>query len=189
LCNEEERNYKVRDAADMQAPPQMPIEEYISDSSMGSDDDAPTTRRAPPMVATFAPWCMRQATGKILASWATTTIVTTQMAEAKKKKRKSVGPTVLVNTAMVISGVETIDVGDDEEDDAASPGATAAPSAGTPRRAAMTEELAMEMPRRTSTTEERPRSSADAVGNLGSHNRERKAPSKPCKPGLRSATE
>jgi hypothetical protein len=55
LRNEEERNYKVRDAANVQAAPQPPIEDYISDSSVGSDDGAPATRRMPPKVATSAP--------------------------------------------------------------------------------------------------------------------------------------
>jgi hypothetical protein len=93
-----------------------------------------------------------------------------------------------VDTATVIPGVETIDV-DDKEGDAESPGATAAPSAGIPRRAALTEEQAVEMPRRTSTTKVHPWSSADTVSNLGSHKRARKTPPKPCKPGLRSATK
>jgi hypothetical protein len=85
---------------------------------------------------------------------------------------------VSVDTTTVSSGVETIDVGD-EEDDSKLPGATTAPFAGTPRRPASTEEQAMEMPRRTSTMEERPRSREE--GKEGS--------SKPCKPGLRSATK
>jgi hypothetical protein len=38
LRNEEERNYMVCDAADVQATPQPPVEEYISDSSVGNDD-------------------------------------------------------------------------------------------------------------------------------------------------------
>jgi hypothetical protein len=81
-----------------------------------------------------------------------------------------------------------IDV-DDEEGAAESPGATAAPSVGTPHRAASTEEQVVETPRRTSATEKRPRSSANKVGDLGSHKRARKAPPKPCKPNLRSATK
>jgi hypothetical protein len=78
---------------------------------------------------------------------------------------------------------------DVEEGDTESPGATAAPSTGTPRRAASTEEQAVETPRQMSATEERPRSSADIVGDLGLHKRVRKAPPKPCKPDLRSATK
>jgi hypothetical protein len=89
---------------------------------------------------------------------------------------------------MVSSSVETIEV-NNEEGDTESSGATAAPSAGTPRRAGSIQEQAAETPRRTSVIEERPRSSADTVGDLGSHKRERKAPLKPCKPGLRSATK
>jgi hypothetical protein len=53
--NEDESIYKVRAAADEQAAPQPPIKEYISDLLVGSDDDAPATRRAPPNVATSAP--------------------------------------------------------------------------------------------------------------------------------------
>jgi hypothetical protein len=89
---------------------------------------------------------------------------------------------------MVSSSVETINI-DDEEDNAKSPSAVTAPSVGTPRRAASTGERAVETPRRTSTMEERPRPSADTVGNLGSQKRARKSPPKPCKPGLRSATK
>jgi hypothetical protein len=106
----------------------------------------------------------------------------------KKKKRKRTRPTMSVDMATVSSSVETIEV-DDEEGGAESPGATVAPSAGTPRRAVSTEEQAVETPRRTSATEEHSRSSADTVGDLGSHKRVRKAPPKPCKPGLRSATK
>jgi hypothetical protein len=43
LRNEEERNYKVYDAVDVQAAPQPPIEENISDSSVWSDDKASAT--------------------------------------------------------------------------------------------------------------------------------------------------
>jgi hypothetical protein len=65
MHNEEELIYKVRDVADVKAAPQPPIEEYISESLVGSDDDAPATRRVPPKVATFASRHTRQATGKI----------------------------------------------------------------------------------------------------------------------------
>jgi hypothetical protein len=110
------------------------------------------------------------------------------MADAKKKKWKRTRHTVSVDTATISSSVETIEI-DVEEGDTESPGATAAPSAGTPRRAASTEEQAVETPRRMSATEERPRSSADIVGDLGLHKRVRKAPPNPCKPDLRSATK
>jgi hypothetical protein len=133
LRNEKERSYKVRDAADVQAALKLPIKEYISDSSMGSDDEAPAPRRAPPKVATSAPRRTRHATGKMPASRAEATITATQTAEAKKKKRKRTKPTVSVDTTTVSSDIETIDV-DDEEGDTESPGAMAAPSAGTPRR-------------------------------------------------------
>jgi hypothetical protein len=41
----------------------------------------------------------------------------TQTTEAKKKKRKRTRPMVSVDTTLVSFGVETINVGDDEEDD------------------------------------------------------------------------
>jgi hypothetical protein len=89
---------------------------------------------------------------------------------------------------MVGSGIETIEV-DDDEGEALSLSATVTPSAGTPCMVASTEEQAVETPRQKSATEERPRSSADMVGDLGSHKRARKAPPSPCKPSLRSATK
>jgi hypothetical protein len=94
----------------------------------------------------------------------------------------------LVNTTTVDFGVETIDV-DNDEGDAESPSATVAPSAGTPRRAASPEKQVVETPRQTSTTQECPRLSTDTMGNIGLHKRARKAPLKPCKPDLRSATK
>jgi hypothetical protein len=122
------------------------------------------------------------------ASRAAATIAATQTAEAKKKKRKQTRSTVSVDTTTVSSDVETIDV-DNEEGDIESPSATVAPSVGTPCRAASPEKQAMETPHQTSSMQERPRSGADMVGDLGSHKRARKAPPKLCKPGLRSATK
>jgi hypothetical protein len=52
LRNEEDQSFKVCAAWDVQVPPQQCIEEYISDSSVGSDDEGPTTRRVSPKVAT-----------------------------------------------------------------------------------------------------------------------------------------
>jgi negative regulator of sigma E activity len=126
--------------------------------------------------------------GKISASRFAATIVSTQTAEAKKKKPKRIGLAVSVVMATVSSGIEIINV-DDEEDDAKSPSAMTAPSTGTPRKAASTEEPVMETPRRTLTTEEHPRSSADMLGDVGSQKRVKKAPRKPCKPVLRSTTK
>jgi hypothetical protein len=131
LCNKKERNYKVRDTEDVQAASHLPIKEYISDSSVGSDDDTPTTKRAPPKVATSMLRHTRQATGKIPGSRVADTIAATQTTEAKNKKRKRIRPTVSVDMTTISSGVETIDIGD-EEDDAKSPGATTTPSARTP---------------------------------------------------------
>jgi hypothetical protein len=79
---------------------------------------------------------------------------------------------VLVDTTTISSGIENIEV-DDDEGDAESPSATTTPSAGTPHKVVSTEELAMETPRQNSATEERPRSSANTVGDLGSHKRAR----------------
>jgi hypothetical protein len=45
LRDEDHRSYKVRDVADMQAVPPPPVDEYVSDSTMGSDDDTPATLR------------------------------------------------------------------------------------------------------------------------------------------------
>jgi hypothetical protein len=95
---------------------------------------------------------------------------------------------VSVGTTTVSSDVETIDV-DDEEGDVESPSATTAPSTGTPRRAASPVKQTIEMPRQMSKTQERPKSSTDAMGDLGLHKRAKKTPPKPCKPGLRSATK
>jgi hypothetical protein len=48
LQNVDQRSYKVRSAADVQAAPLPPIKEYISDLS---DDKAPAVQRAPSRVA------------------------------------------------------------------------------------------------------------------------------------------
>jgi hypothetical protein len=108
--------------------------------------------------------------------------------EAKKEKRKKTGPAMSADTAMVISSVVTIDV-DDEKDDAKSPDVIEVPSIEAPRKATSTEERVTEMPQRTSATEERCRSGVDSLGDAGSQKRARKAPPKPCKPGLRPATK
>jgi hypothetical protein len=75
LRNEDQHSYKVRDVADVQAAPAPPVDEYISDSTVGSDDEAPATshiHRAPSKVT--APRLTRQATGKLSISRAATTI-------------------------------------------------------------------------------------------------------------------
>jgi hypothetical protein len=71
----------------------------------------------------------------------------------------------------VSSDIETTDV-DDEEGDIESPKATAAPSAGTSRRAVSPGKQAVE-------TQERPKSSTDTMGDVGSHKRAKKAQPKP----------
>jgi hypothetical protein len=182
----DQRSYKVGDVVDVQAALTPPVDEYISNSTVGSDDEAPAMScRVSSKVA--APRRTRQATGKISASRATATIAATQATEAKKKKRKCTRSTVSVDTTAVSSGVETIDV-DDDEGNAESLSTISAPSARTPRKAASMKEQVVGMPRQTSSTQEHPRSGTDMVGDLGSHNRARRAPPKPCKPGLRSAT-
>jgi hypothetical protein len=51
LRDKDQHSYKVRDAADVQAAPPPPVDEYVSDSSVGSDNGAPTSsRRAPSRV-------------------------------------------------------------------------------------------------------------------------------------------
>jgi hypothetical protein len=145
LHDEDQRNYKVRNAADVQAAPPPPVDEYISDSMVGSDDEAPTTSHREPSKV-IASRHMLQATVKVSASWAMATIAVTQTAEAKKKNRKQTRSTVSVDTTMVSSGVETIEV-DDNEGDTESPSAMVAPSAGTPRKVASTEEQVVGTPR------------------------------------------
>jgi hypothetical protein len=188
LRDEDQCNYKVRDAADVQAAPTPPVDEYVSYSTVGGDDKAPAMSfRAPSKVA--APRRTRQTAGKVSASRTAASITTTQTAEAKKKKkRKRTRSTVSVDTATVSSNIETIDV-DDEEGDVESPSATVAPSVGTPRRAVSPVKQAVETPRQISTTQEHPRLGTDTIGDLGSHKRVKKAPPKACKAGFRSATK
>jgi hypothetical protein len=182
MRDEDQRSYNVRDAVDVQAAWAPPIDEYVSDSTVGSDDEAPaTSRRAPSKVV--APRRTRQTTGKISASRAATQVV-----EVKKKKRMWTWSAVSADMTTISSDVETIDV-DDEEGDAESLKVAATPSAGTPRRAASPEKQAVETPCQASKTQEHPRSSIDLMGDLGWHKRAKKAPPKPCKPDLRSATK
>jgi hypothetical protein len=83
------------------------------------------------------------------------------------------------DTTTISSDIETIDI-DDGEGDVQSPKATTTPSPGN---------HAVETPHQTSKTQGRSSSSTNPVGDLGSHKRMKKAPPKPCKPGLRSATK
>jgi hypothetical protein len=110
LRDKDQRSYKVRSVADVQAVPPPPVEEYISDSTVGSDSEAPTTyRRSPSKVA--APRCTRQTAGKIPASQAAT-----QVAEAKKRRGKRTRSAVSADTTTRSSDVETIDIEEDESD-------------------------------------------------------------------------
>jgi hypothetical protein len=117
---------------------------------------------------------MRQTAGKIPASQAATLIT-----EAKKRRGKRTRSAVSVDTTTTSSNVETIDV-EGDEGDVQSPKATTASSLG--RQAA-------ETPRPTSGAQGRSTSSTDPAGGVGSNRRMKKAPPKPCKPGLRSATK
>jgi hypothetical protein len=85
---------------------------------------------------------------------------------------------VSADTTTISFDVETIDV--EDEGDMQSPKATTAPSLG---------KRATETPRPTSGAQGRSTSSTDPVTDIGSNNRMKKAPLKPCKPGLRSATK
>jgi hypothetical protein len=135
------------------------------------------TTKLPPHLVGRHPRSSRRGvrgTGKIPASQGAT-----QAAEAKKRKRKWNWSVVSADTTTISSDVETINI-DDGEGDVKSPKATAAPSLG---------KQAVEMPRQASKTQERPASSTNPVGDLGSHKRMKKALPKPCKPGLRSETK
>jgi hypothetical protein len=67
LPDEDQRSYKVRDVADVQAAPPPPVDEYISDSMVGSDDEAPATSRREPSKVTVVR-CTPQTLGKTSAS-------------------------------------------------------------------------------------------------------------------------
>jgi hypothetical protein len=115
-----------------------------------------------------------QIAGKIPTSQAAT-----KAAKAKKRNRNQTRSVVSADSTMISFDTKTIDV-EDEEGDVESPKATTALS---PRK------QAVETPRQASKMQERPMSSNDPVGDLGSHKRMNKAPPKPCKPGLSSATK
>jgi hypothetical protein len=86
LRDEDQRSYKVRDMADVQVAPPPPVDEYVSDSTVGSDNEAPVaSRRAPSKVV--APRRTRQTAGKIPASQAAT-----QVAERRRGGGSGPGP-------------------------------------------------------------------------------------------------
>jgi hypothetical protein len=152
LRDEDQHSYKVRDVADVQEVPPPPADEYVSDSMVGSDNEAPAvSRRAPSKVA--APRRTRQTAGKIPTSKAAT-----QVAEANKRRGKRTKSAVSANTTTISSDVETIDV-DDEEGDTQSLKAPAAPPPGR---------QAVETPRHTSRTQGRSMSSTDPTGDVAS---------------------
>jgi hypothetical protein len=117
---------------------------------------------------------MRQTTGKIPASQAATQIV-----EAKKRRGKQTRSTVSADTTTRSSNVETIDV-EEDEGDVQSPRATTAMSPGT---------RAVETPRLAPGVQGLSTSSTSPEDDAGSNKRLKKAPPKPCKPSLRSATK
>jgi hypothetical protein len=107
LRDEDQRSYKVRDAADVQAVPPPPVDEYVSDSTVESDNEASaSSRRAPSKVV--APRCTWQNAGKIPASQAVT-----QVAEAKKRRGERTRSVVSADNTTFSSDVETIDVEDE----------------------------------------------------------------------------
>jgi hypothetical protein len=155
LHDEDQRSYKVRDATYVQAAPPPPVDEYISNSTVGSDNEAITSsRRAPSRVA--PPRRTWQTAGKIPASQAAT-----QVAEVKKRRGKQTRSAVSADTTTVSSDVETIDV--DDEGDVQSPKATTAPSPG---------KQAAETPRPTSGAQGRFMSSTDPACDVGSNKSE-----------------
>jgi hypothetical protein len=108
---------------DVQAAPPPPVDECVSDSTVGSDNKAPAAScRAPSKVVVSRH--TRQTTGKIPASQAAA-----QIAEAKKRRGKWTRSAVSADTTTVSSDVKTIDV-EYDEGDMQSPKATTAPSPG-----------------------------------------------------------
>jgi hypothetical protein len=103
-----------------------------------------------------------------------------QIAEAKKRRGKRTRSTVSAdNITSVSSDVDTIDV-EDNMGDVQSPKATTAPSPGG---------QVAETPHPAPRAQGRATSSTNPAGDAGSNKRMKKAPPKPCKPGLRSATK
>jgi hypothetical protein len=173
LHNEDQHSYKVRSVADVHAVPPPPVKEYVSDSTVESDNEAPTTsRRGPSKVA--APRRTRQTAGKIPASQATT-----KVAEAEKRRSEQTRSAVSVDTTTRSSDIETIDV-EQDEGNVQSLKATTAPSLG--RQAA-------ETPRPAPRAQGLSTSSTSSVDNAGLNKRQKKAPPKPYKPNLRPAVK
>jgi hypothetical protein len=103
----------------------------------------------------------------------------TKIAEEKKRRGKRTRSTVSADTTTASSDVDTIDI-EDVEGDVQSPKATTAPSLGG--QAAKTPHPAPEAQGRST-------SSIGSTDDVGSNKRLKKAPPRPCKPGLRSATK
>jgi hypothetical protein len=103
----------------------------------------------------------------------------TQIAEAKKRRGKRTRSAVSADTTTMSSNLKTIDVEDDESD-VQSPKAMTAPSPVG---------QVAETPRPAPEAHGRSTSSTGLVDVVGSNKRLKKAPPKPCKPSLRSATK
>jgi uncharacterized protein (DUF1800 family) len=86
------------------------------------------------------------------------------------------------------SDVETINI-EEEEDDARSPSAAMMPPTETPSKVTAAEERATETPRKAVAAEGHSRSDADVSSDAGSQKRAKKAPPKPIKSELRSASK
>jgi hypothetical protein len=97
----------------------------------------------------------------------------------KKRRGKWTRSAVSANTTSKSSDIETIDV-EEDEGDVQSLRATTAPSPG-PRAA--------ETPRPAPWAQGLSTSSTSPADDAGSNKRLKKAPPKPCKPGLKSATK
>jgi hypothetical protein len=104
LRDEDQRSYKVRSVVDVQAVPPPPVDDYISDSTVGSDSEAPATSlRGPSKVGALRR--MRPTAGKIPTSQ-----TAAQVVEAKKRRGKQTRSAVSADTTTRSSDVETIDV-------------------------------------------------------------------------------
>jgi hypothetical protein len=173
LRDEDQCSYKVCSVADVQAVPPPPVEEYVSDSTVGSDSEVPATSRRGPSRITM-PRHTQQTAGKIPASHAAT-----QVTEAEKRRGKWTRSAESEDTTTKSSDVETFDV-EGEEGVMQSLKATMALS-----------------PDRQATETSRPApgvqglstSSIGPADDAGSNKRFKKAPPKPCKLNLQPATK
>jgi hypothetical protein len=151
--------------------PRPPIDEYVSDSMVGSDSEAPaTSRRAPSKVA--APRCTLQTAGKISASQAAT-----QIAEAKKRRGSGPGPRCRRTPPqrVLMSKLSTLNM--------------TRVSHRRQQRLRRREGRRAETPCPALEAQGRSTSSTSLADDVGSNKRLKKAPPKPCKSNLRLATK